>query len=302
MKRRTFITTFAGFAVLGGQHYVSGQPTPAEAKITITFKVAEGLVAGKDYTDEALRKSAKVILNRLESDAGPAQKVSVRTVGKDAIEVILAGFNKRQLADAKRRITRPGSLEFAILANRVDHADIIAKAAALDAGGDLMQGKQLVAGWRSAGRDAKGNVISIGERNQVVSRGVKLTPDLKEFLVVFGPANKRVTGKLLETVNPIVDASGSPALSLDFNKEGGRRLLSLSVDNLPSKTGFRRRLAILLDDKINSAPSLLDRISDKAHLSGSFSKQEVEDLAQVLGAGELAVPLSTKPISEVTFK
>lgn len=298
MRRRSFLTSFAGFAVLGSQQFVLGEKPPATTKTTLTFKVLDGLVAGKDYTDESLRNSATVIHKRLVSDVSPNQKVSVRRVGKDAIEVVLVGFNKQQLAAAKRRITRRGSLGFAILANRVDHAAIIDKAMKLEADSDLIENKQLIAGWRSVATDSQGKAANIENHGQVISRLLKSAQGRNEFLVIFEPDNKRITGRHIKSVNPIVDVNGSPALELEFDQEGGRRVQALTGRNLPSKDGFRRRLAILLDRQVNSAPSLLERIGEKAHLSGNFSQQEVRDLAQILRAGELEVPLSTKPASE----
>jgi preprotein translocase subunit SecD len=55
---------------------------------------------------------------------------------------------------------------------------------------------------------------------------------------------------------------------------------------------IRKRLAIVLDNKVYSAPVIQDRIAGgQAVITGNFSAEEAEDLAIVLRAGALPAPV-----------
>jgi protein-export membrane protein SecD len=52
-----------------------------------------------------------------------------------------------------------------------------------------------------------------------------------------------------------------------------------------------RRLAIVLDDKVRSAPNITEKINSNASITGGFTPERARDLAIVLEAGALPVPL-----------
>ena len=70
-----------------------------------------------------------------------------------------------------------------------------------------------------------------------------------------------------------------------FNPEGGRIFGELTEAHIGDL------LAIILDDKVYSAPSIRSKISTRGQITGRFSSQEAADLAVVLRAGALAVPV-----------
>ena len=75
-------------------------------------------------------------------------------------------------------------------------------------------------------------------------------------------------------------------VAIDFDRKGGRIFERVTGDNV------HKRLAIVLDDKVHSAPEIQDRISGgSAVITGSFSAEEAEDLAIVLRAGALPAPV-----------
>ncbi len=77
-----------------------------------------------------------------------------------------------------------------------------------------------------------------------------------------------------------------PAVSLTLNPEGAK----IFSDLTGAQVG--RRLAIVLDDKVQSAPVINERIpSGKAQISGRFSIEQANDLSIVLRAGALPAPL-----------
>ena len=83
------------------------------------------------------------------------------------------------------------------------------------------------------------------------------------------------------------DVPNSRIVSLDFNARGARLFGEITAANV------NRRLAIVLDDTIYSAPVIKEAIpGGKAVISGSFSPDEAKDLAIVLRSGALPAPVS----------
>ncbi|PIU41536.1 MAG: protein translocase subunit SecD, partial [Candidatus Omnitrophica bacterium CG07_land_8_20_14_0_80_42_15] len=96
------------------------------------------------------------------------------------------------------------------------------------------------------------------------------------------------------TGDSLVDASvqfsqsgfNEPVVSLKFNPEGARKFSEITASNVG------KRLAIVLDGKVQSAPSIREPIpSGEAVISGRFGMQEAQDLALVLRIGALPAPM-----------
>ncbi|MEA3333388.1 MAG: protein translocase subunit SecD [Pseudomonadota bacterium] len=79
---------------------------------------------------------------------------------------------------------------------------------------------------------------------------------------------------------------GEPYVSLEFNSQGAKLFDKLTAENV------KRRLAIILDNNVYSAPVIQERISGgQAQVSGRFTAKEAHDLAIVLRAGALPAPI-----------
>jgi protein-export membrane protein SecD len=97
-----------------------------------------------------------------------------------------------------------------------------------------------------------------------------------------------ITGDMLTDANLAFDQGGfgGVSVSLAFNKKGARRFEKLTGENL------QRRLAIVLDNKIQSAPVIQGKIGGgRAQITGSFSTEEAKDLSIALRAGALPAPI-----------
>ncbi|HEY5999053.1 MAG TPA: protein translocase subunit SecD [bacterium] len=87
-----------------------------------------------------------------------------------------------------------------------------------------------------------------------------------------------------------VDLSGSsgkgPAVSMSFNNRGARTFALVTEENVG------KRLAIVLDDNVYSAPVIQEKITGgRAQITGRFTVEEATDLAIVLRAGSLPAPV-----------
>lgn len=77
-----------------------------------------------------------------------------------------------------------------------------------------------------------------------------------------------------------------PYVSIEFDREGARRFERITAENVG------KRLAIVLDNTVYSAPVIRERIAGgQAQITGSFTIEEARDLAIVLRAGALPAPV-----------
>ena len=106
---------------------------------------------------------------------------------------------------------------------------------------------------------------------------------------------KRVmlTGDVLSDARVSIGQFNDPYVSITFDGKGGREFERITGDNI------KKRMAVVLDNTIYSAPVIQDRITGgRAQITGTFSMQEANDLAIVLRAGALPAPL--KIIQDLT--
>ena len=97
-----------------------------------------------------------------------------------------------------------------------------------------------------------------------------------------------LTGSALATARMGSDSQGLPDVELEFTPEGGKTFSDITKNNI------HRRLAIILDDVVYSAPSINQHIdSGKAEITKrfGFESKEAGDLALVLRAGALPAPI-----------
>jgi preprotein translocase subunit SecD len=102
-----------------------------------------------------------------------------------------------------------------------------------------------------------------------------------------------LTGSLLSEAKVSLDNLAQPYVSIAFNAEGAKLFDQVTAANV------KKRMAIILDNNVYSAPVIQERISGgSAQITGSFSMDEAKDLAIVLRAGALPAPL--KMLQNVT--
>jgi len=95
-----------------------------------------------------------------------------------------------------------------------------------------------------------------------------------------------ITGRDLRNARQTLDENNRPAVGFTLNNEGARKFGRVTGDNIG------RRLAIVLDSRVQSAPVIEGRITDDGRITGSFSLQEAQDLALVLRSGALPASLT----------
>ncbi|MBU1913146.1 MAG: protein translocase subunit SecD [Candidatus Omnitrophica bacterium] len=100
--------------------------------------------------------------------------------------------------------------------------------------------------------------------------------------------NALLTGDTLVNAEVKFDQSrfNEPYVAIEFNAKGSGVFSEITGANVG------KRLAIVLDGKVHSAPRINERIpSGKASITGRFTVEEASDLAIILRAGTLPAPI-----------
>jgi preprotein translocase subunit SecD len=95
-----------------------------------------------------------------------------------------------------------------------------------------------------------------------------------------------VTGQDLRVARPGLDENNQPAVHFELKSAGAVKFGKLSGDNIG------RYLAIILDNKVVSAPKLEGRITDQGRISGGFTAESANDLSLTLRSGALPASLT----------
>lgn len=238
---------------------------PPQEKINLGLDLQGGmyliLKADLESLPETSRKDAtdrirEIILNRI--DEFGVTEPSIQKQGKDRLIVQLPGITNRERAI--NLIKKTALLEFKLVA----HDDELINQA-LE--GDVPEGY---------------TVVEMGD-------GLN-----KQRLVVENEAV--LTGDTLVDAGVQFDNSafGQPIVALEFNQDGARKFAAVTGKAARDfrNDGIPRRLAIVLDGKLHSAPQMKERIpSGRAVISGNFSMDEARDAAIILRAGALPCPI-----------
>jgi preprotein translocase subunit SecD len=101
-----------------------------------------------------------------------------------------------------------------------------------------------------------------------------------------------ITGRDLKNARVGVDENNQPDIQFTLNPAG--------ADKFKRETGrsVGRRLAIILDGQVESAPVIHSQIGAEGRIQGRFTPQEADELAKVLRAG--ALPATLRYLQELT--
>ena len=120
--------------------------------------------------------------------------------------------------------------------------------------------------------------------------GIKEDPETKRIIKTPYLIKKRtlLTGAHLMDARVQIDSQyNEPYVSIDFDKKGGRDFARITGANV------KKRLAIVLDNKVYSAPVIQEKITGgEARITGNFTTEEARDLAIALRAGALPAPVN----------
>ncbi len=99
--------------------------------------------------------------------------------------------------------------------------------------------------------------------------------------------NVPVSGRDLKNARVQKGAVGESVIGFTLTPEGAPKFEQLTGNNI------NRQLAIVLDNKVVSAPNIESEISGEGQIKGNFTQQSAADLALVLRSGALPASLTT---------
>jgi len=293
---------------------LKGQPLSERFRLGIDLAGGTNMVfqvrgEGKEITPSVMDQMVGAVSRRINQSG--TEEITVRAVGTDRIEVIVPGEDPQTVDDIKRRITRLGSLEFFTVANRAD-SDIIRLAQGLDLSRkEVVINGEVRARWVPAAE--KNGEPKLLTDSDVISRPLKAerevngrveSYDTQEYLLLVSPKEEQVTGQYLRSaVRDFDPQNGEIVVSFAFDQTGAYLFGQLTGRNVPRDGVPNRRLAIVLDGRVDSAPFIREQITSRGQISGGqggFTAEEAGELVAVLNAGALEVPIDPKPLSEAT--
>ncbi len=229
----------------------------------------------KRIRDNAVEQALETIRNRVDQ-FGVAEPV-IHRQGEREIVVQLPGYKDPERAVAL--IGKTAQLEFRLVD---DESPVAAELPPFIRPGEE---KELLEKFKD--RIPKDDIILFERRVNKETGEVLKRPYLlkKEVLL---------TGDLLSEARVAIDQRfNEPYVSLTFNSAGAKLFEEITGKYV------KKRLAIILDGNVYSAPVIRERIAGgSAQITGAFSMEEAKDLAIVLRAGALPAPV--KLIQNVT--
>jgi len=245
-------------------------------KITVTLKSSE-----IDFIrTHAVEQSLEIIRNRIDQ-FGVAEPVIIRQ-GEAEIVVQLPGVK-----DPKRALKLLGDTAQLEFKNVADSAGINI---------GLLAEESRTAGqwngtWSSHEELAKLNHALQNRLPEDTKIYIEKDTDNKTGKEIIRPIllNQQImmTGEMVKNAQVrISNQFNEPYVSIDFTSKGSRVFAKLTAENVG------KRMAIVLDDVVRSAPVIREKIlGGSAQISGSFTHEEAADLAIVLRVGALPAPV-----------
>jgi preprotein translocase subunit SecD len=222
-------------------------------------------------------------LNSVSRTAGVKQLPGRR------IEVTLFSTDAAVVENVDGLVQCDGNLEFRILTNRRDDKPLIDRALADPTKSKILDDKGAwLARWVLV-KSEEARALA-GDADIAVRQKKTDGREVTEALV--NNDDYDVTGTYIKHASPGVDSQGRPCVRIQFDKHGSELLGLITVSRLPNEaTRFTCRLGIVLDGELQAAPKIQATIHDAAEITGSFTKQDAENLASVLNSGKLPVKL-----------
>jgi SecD/SecF fusion protein len=193
-----------------------------------------------------LDQAVEVIRKRVDS-VGVAEPV-IQPVGQNRIIVQIPGVSEADKASYRRQLERVAKLEFTLVHERSD---------------------ELVG-------DGKTKPQIPIDSQLLMLRDRQPNGTVKEFPIVV-KRRTEISGKSVANAFRSVDQLGRAVVIIEFNPEGRKKFGNLTEQNIG------RRLAVILDGEVYSAPVIRSAIYGSCEISGgNMSSVEAEELASVL--------------------
>lgn len=242
----------------------------------------------RDIEEQSVTKSIEVIRNRI--DEFGVTEPEIVSQGNDRIVVQLPGV--KDIDRAKELIGRTAKLEFKLVNDTVPMATIQSWLQKAEASGIKFSKEERFSDYIRKVNEFLKNDLPKDYQLAFEKSVSKATNEVELKIPYLVDVNPRISGEDLADARVLIDQQqNQPYVSLEFKKQGADAFEQVTGDNIG------RRMAIILDGNVYSAPNIQSRIAGgRAQITlgqGDFNRtmKEARDLALVLRAGALPVQL-----------
>jgi SecD/SecF fusion protein len=258
------------------------------------------------------------------------KEIVVRPFGPKQVEIVVPEVDPKEIEEIKEKIRTGGVLQFMIVASDERDTELweIARQQAerpadrlrrdvLDVDGRQVgywarlareEGDPRTAPFRALDvvangylRDARtGELLELSraQKQLFASSQSAFEAFLKErgtnnvdVLMVYDP-DFAIRGDDLAMAYAGHDEALRPAIHFTMGSEGALKMGHVTQENL------HRKLAIIFDGQLLSAPVIQSKISENGQITGNFTQQEVDFIVGILKSGSMPVVMQKNPISE----
>ena len=237
----------------------------SSASDSLVYELREGEI--KRVKDSTISQALETIRNRVDQ-FGVAEPM-IQRQGLKQIVVQLPGIKEPKRA--KALIQETAMLEFKLL----DESNQLA----LELPRRVPKGKER--------EIVKLFQDRLPEEDEILFERVVERDSGREYRVPY-LVKKRVmlAGNVLSDARVAIGEFNDPYVSVTFDAKGAQEFDRITAENV------KKRMAIVLDNTVYSAPVIQERISGgRAQITGAFTMEEANDLAIALRAGALPAPL-----------
>jgi protein-export membrane protein SecD len=255
-----------------------------------TLRIALTKVTKTRIEEQSVGKSIEVIRNRI--DEFGVTEPEIISQGTDRIVIQLPGV--KDIERAKELIGKTAKLEFKLVNDTVPLPTILSWVKkAEDSGIEYKKGSRF-SDYLSKINEFVKKEKDFPKQHEIAFEKVvsSVTNELESKTPYLVESNAKLDGDALADARVQIDQQkNEPYVSLDFKTNGGKIFEKVTGENIG------RRLAIILDGNVYSAPNIQGKIGGgRAQITlgvGNYQKllKEARDLALVLRAGALPVQL-----------
>ncbi|NQT36075.1 MAG: protein translocase subunit SecD, partial [Planctomycetes bacterium] len=309
-----FFSIVASVVILWAKHWTPTLGIDLSGGVILVYDIlsvdeetpGEGDSEATGSSERKLDMDKVVAALKKRIDPGGTAEIDIRKHGEDQILIVMPQAGPYELERIKNKVRNKGSLHFRILATHKDDAGDIELAG--EVGDDVHRVTVTVpdpdapSGERVEER-GRWYPVQQGREQTFLGNSSIATRQGKSRLEVFciTPAeDEYVTGDHLSRVGQDIDPqSATPCVEFTFDSAGSNRFAALTSRNLPQGAqGIPRQLGIILNNELYSAPNIISTISKNGQISGGFTQETAQALADVLNAGSLPATLNPIPARE----
>jgi len=316
--RKAFDPIHLGLDLQGGMHLVLGVDADkaVESRLDTMVDQTEALLREKDVVFKRVDRSSgeRIVITVYDEDAGNQVDAFMKESFPNLEPLTLTAdgayiLKNYRISDSEIEATKEYAVRQALetLRNRVDQFGVSEPTLQRQAGNRILiqlpgvkdpqraidlLGKTARLDFKMVMEEANPQDALAGNLPQGGQLLYERRVDSRTGVATENPlvveAKTVLTGDLLSNAQVRIDTRfNDPYVAIDFNAVGAKRFDQVTAANVG------KRMAIVLDDTVYSAPVIRERISGgSAQISGSFTEQEATDLAIVLRAGSLPAPVT----------